>query len=102
MRRKRLFLMASLALSIGSLGQVLEQTHATPSENALPQGYGLSAKYPGDRGIGRDPAILFAEDFEAGDLQAVVQHWSEASNKDGKILAFSTDTPPDSAGKRSL
>ena len=30
---------------------------------------GLSAKYPGDAGIARDPAVLFAEDFESGDMK---------------------------------
>lgn len=33
---------------------------------ALPEGdTGLGAKYPGDVGIGSDPAVLFADDFEA-------------------------------------
>jgi hypothetical protein len=30
---------------------------------------GLSARYPGDIGLARDPAVLFAEDFESGDLK---------------------------------
>lgn len=30
---------------------------------------GLAAKYPGDRGIDRDPAVLFADDFESGDMK---------------------------------
>jgi hypothetical protein len=68
----------------------------------LPAGYGLAAKYPGDRGIARDPHVLFAEDFEEGSLEEVVKRWSEASNKDGKVLALSADVPPGSAGKRSL
>jgi hypothetical protein len=29
---------------------------------------GLAAKYPGDAGIGDDPAVLFAENFESGDF----------------------------------
>ena len=29
---------------------------------------GLSSKYPGDVGIGKDPAVLFSEDFESGAL----------------------------------
>jgi hypothetical protein len=68
----------------------------------LPAGYGLAAKYPGDRDIGRDPHVLFAEDFEEGSLQEVIGRWSEASNKDGKVLALSADVPPGGAGKRSL
>jgi hypothetical protein len=34
-----------------------------PSE--LPEGYGIAAKHPGDQGIERDPAVVFADDFEA-------------------------------------
>lgn len=30
---------------------------------------GLAARYPGDAGIERDPAVLFAENFESGDLK---------------------------------
>lgn len=31
----------------------------------LPEGEGLAAEHPGDRGIGEDPAVCFADDFEA-------------------------------------
>src|SRR5262245_50172674 len=68
----------------------------------LPHGFGLSAKYPGDKGIANDANFLFAEDFEAGAIEEVIRHWSEASNKDGKVLAFSADTPAASSGKRSI
>lgn len=71
-------------------------------ESALPEGYGLSAMHPGDAGIGSDPAVLFAESFEEGGLDATVKRWDEASNEDGKVLALSEDVPPASAGKRSL
>jgi hypothetical protein len=30
---------------------------------------GLAARYPDDRGIGGDPDVLFADDFESGDLK---------------------------------
>ena len=30
---------------------------------------GLAAKYPGDAGIERDPVVLFADNFESGDLK---------------------------------
>jgi len=30
----------------------------------LPEGNGIAAKYPGDRGIERDPAVVFADGFE--------------------------------------
>jgi len=28
-------------------------------KKSLPQGYGISAKYPGDKGIDKDPAVIF-------------------------------------------
>jgi len=31
---------------------------------ALPEGDGIAAKYPGDRDIEQDPAVVFADDFE--------------------------------------
>ncbi|MBW3624322.1 MAG: hypothetical protein KY468_13020 [Armatimonadetes bacterium] len=69
---------------------------------ALPKGFGLSAKYPGDRGIAKDPSVLFAEDFEAGPLEAIKKRWSEASDKGGRVLALSSDVPKASSGKTSL
>ena len=48
---------------------------AAPAEDArpLPDGPGIAARYPGDRGIEKDPAILFHEDFERGDIR----RWEE-------------------------
>jgi hypothetical protein len=40
-----------------------------PEAPALPEGdQGIAARYPGDRGIENDPAVLFHDDFESGDL----------------------------------
>lgn len=50
----------------------------------LPQGSGLAARYPGDHGIEKDPAVLFHEDFEGGDLR----QWVEAK---GPVAATSED-----------
>jgi len=69
---------------------------------ALPEGPGLSGKYPQDQGVGKDSAVLLFEDFEAGDIADVVKRWSEVSNKDGKVLALAADQPASSGGKRSL
>ena len=80
----------------------IQASESSNSFAILPQGYGLSAKYPQDKGIGNDPSVLFAEDFEQGSIDEIVKRWSEASNKDGKVLAFSAETPPESSGKRSI
>ncbi len=44
---------------------------------APPEGYGLSARYPGDRGIDEDPAVVFSEDFEVADSEELRTRWSE-------------------------
>lgn len=67
-----------------------------------PQPRLLAARYPGDAGIEKDPAVLFAEDFEEGALEDVVKRWSEASNKGGKVLSLTDDVSAASRGKRSL
>ncbi len=68
----------------------------------LPEGPGLAARYPGDRGIARDPAVVLAEDFEEGSIEAVVQRWENIGNKDGRALSLSGEVPPGSSGRRSL
>ena len=45
---------------------------------------------------------LFSEDFEVGSIEDLKQHWSEVSNKDEAVLAFSDDVPAGSTGHRSL
>jgi hypothetical protein len=37
------------------------------------EGEGLAAKYPGDAGLAKDPAVVLVEDFESGELKA----WTE-------------------------
>ena len=69
---------------------------------ALQKTEGIAAQYPGDAGIGRDPRVLFAENFETGNIEEIGKRWGEISNKDGKVMAFSSDVPHASAGKRSL
>jgi len=61
---------------------------------------GLAARYPGDAGIEKDPAVVFAEDFEAQDMDAVRSRWESVQN--GDIMSLSADVPPAGAGRRSL
>ena len=37
-------------------------------QQAPPQAAGLAARYPGDRGIEKDPSVIFAEGFEGKNL----------------------------------
>ena len=67
---------------------------------ALPSGSGLAAKYPGDVGIDKDPAVVFVENFEASTREQVTQEWESVSH--GEIMSLSPDVPADSGGKKSL
>lgn len=96
-----------LALGIGCLAVAQDDPSEDEEEEAarsttLPKGFGLSAKYPGDKGIAKDPRVLLFEDFETGSLEDLGKRWESVSNEGGRVLAFSSDTPPGSGGKRSL
>jgi hypothetical protein len=85
---------------VGLCSGVAAQAGETPSTApaALPEGdRGLAIKYPGDEGIGKDPAVLFHDDFESGEPQS---KWDEVPN------AFNTRIAEEPAnvhgGKRAL
>jgi hypothetical protein len=69
---------------------------------SLPEGFGLSAKYPDDRGIAGDPDVLFADSFETGDLAGLAKTWSEVSNRKDKVVTLHDDSPLKSAGSRCV
>jgi len=102
---KRYVLLTGLLTAAGAAGWLWcksDLPEAQAQQARLPEGFGLAAKYPRDKGIAQDPHVLFAENFEAGSIQEIGRRWGEMSNKDGKAMAFSRDVPPSSAGKRSL
>ena len=102
MRGRRWLVVVGAAAMVGA-ACVLSLSGEDPmGDGALPEGCGLSAMYPGDAGIAGDEAVLFAEDFEGADLDAVIARWDQASNEDGKVLALSDEAPPASAGKQSI
>jgi hypothetical protein len=68
----------------------------------LPEGPGIAARYPGDRGIEKDPAVVLAEDFEVPDLSALKERWSDIKNEEGKALFLDNIVPEGSSGSRSL
>lgn len=62
---------------------------------------GLAAKYKQDTGIGKDPAVLFAEDFEESTVQDVSARWSETHN--GAGMSLDKDVPAGSpSGSHSI
>lgn len=68
----------------------------------LPEGdTGIAARHPGDRGIAEDPAVRFADDFEASaSLADLAQRWDVLINADHLELAPEAGDGP--RGARSL
>jgi hypothetical protein len=73
-----------------------------PGSGELPSGHGIAWNYPGDEGIENHPSVVFADNFETGDIEDIRNRWGHMSNRDGKVMFFSDDVPEGSAGKRSL
>ncbi len=65
---------------------------APPADTGAPTGGTLSARYPADRNIGDDPAVLFHDDFEAG--------WGrwDAPGSDTNYLSMQSDAAVAHAG----
>ncbi len=64
------------------------------------QRVGLASRYPGDEGIENDPAVIFAEDFESANIEAMWSRWESVQNKE--IMSLSPDVPGASGGTQSL
>jgi len=62
--------------------------------------HGLASRYKGDKGIEKDPDVIFVENFEASSLDAVKARWESVQSID--IMSLSPDVPAASAGKKSL
>jgi len=71
MRLRNGWLRAGLSVGLtGILWAPAASRAADPVEGGkLSEGTGLASRYPGDAGIADDPAVLFSEDFESGDLK---------------------------------
>src|SRR5947209_6162529 len=95
-------LIGGAAILAASGGDARAPGGAEPPAMCLPEGSGLAARYPGDYGIGSDPRVLFADDFETGTIEAIGRRWGEMRGEGGQVLAFSRDVPPVSGGSRSL
>ncbi len=61
-------------------------------------GPGLSAKYPGDVGIDKDPDVVWVENFEEGSVSALLQRYED---KKASGIALDADVPAKSGGKAS-
>jgi hypothetical protein len=72
-----------LSLFLGASAIAASENLAPISK--LPSGPGLAAVFPADAGIGQHHEVIFAADFESGDLGV---GWDETSNRGGKVLSF--------------
>src|SRR5215472_15670978 len=73
----RLRTVALLVLGLTSFtGQLIAEDTFTnlAASSSLPQGSGLAARFTNDVGIATHQAVIFADDFESGELGA---HWEE-------------------------
>jgi predicted amidohydrolase len=61
---------------------------------------GLASLYPGDKGIERDPRVIFVENFEHDSLDALAKRWETVSGR--PTMSLSGDRPANSTGKQSL
>ena len=61
---------------------------------------GIAQRYFKDAGIEKDPAVVFAEDFELPDVKTIGKRWEMV--RDPEVMSTSGDVPPASAGKTSL
>jgi len=59
----------------------------------------IAGEYPGDVGIGKDPAVILHEDFEAGKIDKT--KWTNITNKPG-VLKLTGRTLDVHRGRRSL
>lgn len=82
---------------LAAIAASAEPTEAPAGQASLEAGGPLAARYPGDAGIKKDPAIVFADDFESwteGGAQPPVGTWGMHKNQvsrtrvvPGKVVA---------------
>ena len=60
----------------------------------------LAVRHPGDRGMARDPAVIWYEDFAEGSVRAVLARYDSHQHRAG--MALVADAPPGSPGRDAL
>lgn len=96
-----LLLLAAAVLVVAESGRADDPTPAAIAEAAavMEQG-GLAAEYPGDKGIEKDPRVLFVDDFETGTVAEIGVRWGNVQNREQ--ISLSDNICAASPGSRSL
>jgi hypothetical protein len=68
-------------------------------QGKLPSGPGLAAGFVRDAGIGKQAAVIFADDFESG---VIGSGWDETGNKDGRVLSLHDPGAASGLGRHCL
>ncbi|MEX0711506.1 MAG: nitrilase-related carbon-nitrogen hydrolase, partial [Pirellulales bacterium] len=103
--RERLAQTARLRLRPGQR-QTDAQSEKNPAkaetpDARLPEGRtGIAARYQGDEGIERDPAIIFVERFDEGAVEDLAKRWESVQG--AETMSLSDDVPEQSTDRRSL
>src|SRR5690606_17379347 len=85
-------------LATVALATALGQPHGTAGAPAEPPNgtVGLAAKYPNDAGIGKDPRVVFADNFDAWETESAkapagtwdgVRHGDKAGQRQTLVVA---------------
>ncbi|XZE34555.1 hypothetical protein SH501x_000018 [Pirellulaceae bacterium SH501] len=91
-------LLAVIAFGGSVEGQVGESAQREP-RLPFPE-RGIASRYPGDREIGKDPLVIFAENFEVETVEDLKSRWETVRDPDA--MSLDSQLPPGSSGKKSL
>ncbi len=88
--------------------KVIDSGESGPLNDLPRRNQGIASQYPGDRGIEKDPAVIFVEDFNGGldeGVHAMLvdylnRRWDTVKNQE--TLSLSGERPAGSAGRHSL
>jgi hypothetical protein len=90
----------SSAAATGASSAAGTGSGASSSSGGSGDAPGIASKYPGDVGIDKDAAVVWAENFEEGSIAAVTARYDDKKNQAGMSLV--PDVPGKSGGKASI
>ena len=93
--------LVGVALIVAAMWDICGYGQEDKQRIALAEGNtGIAGRYAGDKGIEKDPDVLFVEKFDEKTIEEVFGRWDTASNKEG--LSLSKGGVPGSSDGQSL